>query len=219
VTAAHQVQPDGHLPAARERLHQAITQLIDPRTELANGVHAEIPSLIMQLYDAIPGAKGTGHSAARSLPPIWLDAARLYAWIDTQIRKWQPEYDHCQHCKHCTQTLPAVRRLEVLRGKRWRPQDTSKLQDYATQIENWAIEIDLLLTPQHVKHVAAACPACGHKTALRHDNAGDLVRVPALQIITDQGCTCVVCKAHWAPTHYMLLCKVLGFPVPEGVLE
>lgn len=240
-TAAHQIQPDGNLPQARQRLHDAIATLIDPHTELAGsptcpdchneacehdctqhtcpGHQTEVPSLYERLYDAMPGAQGTGHSPARSMPPMWLDAARLYAWIDTTTRKWQADYQHCQHCKHCTNTLPAIQRLQTMRAKRWRPQDTRQLEDYATQIEAWALEIDLLLTPQHVKHVTAACPSCGHKTALRRDNAGETVRVPALQIIAETGCTCVVCHAHWAPTHYMLLCKVLGFPVPEGVLE
>lgn len=217
MTAAH--QPDGDLPAARQRLTDAITTLTDPRTEPTDNGHAEVPPLYVQLYDAIPGAQGTGHSPARSMPPMWLDAARLYAWIDTSVRKWQNDYDKCTHCKHCSKSLPAIRRLETMAAKRWRPRDCALILDYASQLEAWTIEIDLLLTPQHVKHVAAACPSCGHKTALRRDSAGEMVRVPALQIIAETGCTCVVCKATWGPQLYMHLSRVLGFDLPEGVLE
>jgi len=212
------VHEDGNLPAARERLHQAITQLIDPHTELANGVHAEIPPLIMQLYDAIPGAQGTGHSAARSLPPIWLDAARLYACIDTQVRKWQTDYQHCPQCKHCSDTLPAVRRLETLQNKRWRPQDCRLLEDYAGQLENWVIEIDLLLTPQHKWHLPNPCPACDTAIVYRKDTAGDHVRQPALQI-GPMGCECLNCHYIWGPQLFQHLANVLGYPLPSGVLQ
>jgi len=219
MTAAN-IEPDGQLGPARDRLDDAITKLIDPQTQLANNKPAEIPALYLQLYDAIPGDRGTtNRSLARSMPPLWLDAARLYAWIDTTVRKWQPDYDHCKYCEHCSQALPVIGRLERLRAKRWRPQDTHQILDYAAQLENWAIEIDTLLTPQNIKHVAAACPSCNHKTALRRDNAGELVRVPALQIIAETGCTCVVCKAHWAPEYYLHLSRVLGFEMPAGVLE
>jgi hypothetical protein len=44
--------------------------------------------------------------------------------------------------------------------------------------------------------------------------------MPALQIVADAGCTCQACKKHtWLPQHYLLLCRVLGFDTPEGVLE
>ncbi len=49
------------------------------------------------------------------------------------------------------------------------------------------------------------CLAYGHKTALRRESAGELVRVPASQIVDEIGCTCVVCHAHWAPSHYLHL--------------
>ena len=45
------------------------------------------------------------------------------------------------------------------------------------------------------------------------------VRVPALQIIAEQGCTCLVCRACWTPDRYLLLCRVLGYSLPDGVLE
>jgi hypothetical protein len=64
-----------------------------------------------------------------------------------------------------------------------------------------------------------AVPACGATTVYRKDSTGELVRQPALQIVAEHGCTCQACRYTWAPSHYLLLCKVLGFELPAGVLE
>ena len=62
------------------------------------------------------------------------------------------------------------------------------------------------------------CPACNATAVYRRNSAGENVRVPALQIIAEQGCTCLVCHASWTPDRYLLLCRVLGFDLPRGVL-
>lgn len=214
--AAHQ-HPDGNLPKARERLTRAVEALIDSRGQLVNGKWAEIPSLYLQLYDSVPGEQGNGHTPARSMPPLWLDAVKLLSEIDGATRKWQPTYTKPLLRIHHL-FPPTICRLRELLQRSYRPQDTHLMDDYSNQLEGWVIDIETLLTPQHVKHVTAPCPSCNHKTALRRDSAGELVRVPVLQIVAEQGCTCLVCKAHWPPPLYMLLCKVLGFPVPEGVV-
>jgi hypothetical protein len=46
-----------------------------------------------------------------------------------------------------------------------------------------------------------------------------LVRVPALQIVADRGCTCQVCYHVWPPDLYTHLARVLGCGLPQGVLE
>ena len=51
------------------------------------------------------------------------------------------------------------------------------------------------------------------------DRSGERVRVPALQVIAEQGCTCVVCRTCWTPDRYLLLCRVLGFDLPAGCME
>ena len=52
----------------------------------------------------------------------------------------------------------------------------------------------------------------------RRDAAGEQVRIRALQIVADTGCTCQTCKHTWLPRHYLLLRRVLGFDTPEGVV-
>jgi hypothetical protein len=50
-----------------------------------------------------------------------------------------------------------------------------------------------LLPPWHVKHVSALC--LGNATHVYRPRRGrDTVRMPALQIIAETGCTCQACK-------------------------
>jgi predicted RNA-binding Zn-ribbon protein involved in translation (DUF1610 family) len=130
--------------------------------------------------------------------------------IDTALEIWQPQY---------TGTPPAVGRLRGLQARKWRPQDVHGIDQISAACEAWAKDITALLNPVSVKHVAAACPACGTKTIHRRDSGGELVRQPALQIVALQGCTCLHCHTTWAPQYYLHLCRVLGFDMPAGVLE
>jgi hypothetical protein len=79
--------------------------------------------------------------------------------------------------------------------------------------------VKVLLSPTSVKQLSAPCPACGAKSAFKRDSAGERVRAPALQIITELGCTCLVCRHTWAPELYLHLARVLGFETPAGVIE
>ncbi len=45
--------------------------------------------------------------------------------------------------------------------------------------------------------VATDAP-CGASTVYRKDSARERVRVPALHLVADQGCTCQACLAHVA---------------------
>lgn len=209
---------DGHLPAARTRLQRAVYALIDSRAQLVNGKVAHIPSLYLQLYDAVPGEQGNGHAPGRSMPPLWVDASMLLTQIDTAARRWKPAYT--QPVREVAHLLPpTICRLREILQQSWRPQDTRLMDDMSAQLEAWVIDVETLLTPPPRQTISAACPNCGHKTALRRDSAGELVRVPVLQVVAADGCTCLVCKAFWPPSHYMHLCRVLGFPTPEGVVN
>jgi hypothetical protein len=106
-----------------------------------------------------------------------------------------------------------------LAARPWRPQDTRSVEQIPGNVESWAVQIGALLDPQHVKHFSAACPACGATTVYRRDSAGERVRMPALQIVAETGCTCQACRHTWLPHHYLLLCTVLGFGPPAGILE
>ncbi|GFG74710.1 hypothetical protein MBOT_20750 [Mycobacterium botniense] len=109
-------------------------------------------------------------------------------------------------------------RLRAIQSRKWRPHDVADIHDKTGAIRKWAERITNMLTDTPVKHLPAACPACGKKTIYRHDSAGELVRQPALQITT-AGCVCQHCRTTWGPERFLFLAKVLGYELPAGVLE
>lgn len=200
--------PDGNINAARTRLEYAINRLCKPRMGVYHDRHLYAPSLYESLAGDLAGTQGDNRTPAKSLPPLWIDATQLKHDIDTQTRRWTPR---------CRATTPD--RLTLLKDKTWRPQDTDHVKGIAGQVDRWCDAIISLLDPESVKHISAPCPACGKATIYRRDKAGEVVRQPALRVVTNVGCTCQHCDAHWAPEKYIWLCKLLGFELPEGVLE
>jgi hypothetical protein len=66
------------LPAVLAALRRAVDALTEPQTGYVNGRAVTAPGLVDQLGEAIAGRQGTGNrSAARSLPPAWVDATDL----------------------------------------------------------------------------------------------------------------------------------------------
>ena len=112
-----------------------------------------------------------------------------------------------------------VDRIRALPDRRWRPQDVARMEQITAVLLDWAVDIGDMLNPPRKMTISAACPACGETTTHRRDKGGDRVRVPVLQVVADRGCTCLACGAHWAPTLYTHLSRVLGFELPDGVLE
>jgi hypothetical protein len=169
------------------------------------------PSLYKQLLDSIPTTKceGMGRLAGRSQPPLRTDALDLRIEIDDAVRGWLPESP--------VDTTPA--RLRAVAARPWRPQDTSGVEKIAVLLESWAVSVRSLLNTTAAKQLSAPCPACSATHVYRKDSAGELVRVPALQIITQIGCTCLVCRHTWGPELYLHLARVLGFEAPARVLE
>lgn len=202
---------DGELKPALTRMRRAVDDLIEPRATIVNNAVVKAPSLYMQLFDSIRGEQGTANgSAARSMPPVWVDAADMLNNIDLMVSVWQPGFSGVP---------PTVARLRLFVGQQWRPQDTRSVEQIAGIVEAWVSEIEGLLDPISTKYVSAACPACGERWAYRTDSAGEQVRVPALRIVTETGCTCQACGASWGPEKYLFLCNLLGFERPAGVLE
>lgn len=222
MTAPLPVSEDGNLPEALRRLGDAISALTDPRAEFADGKTHWVDSYYIELREALPGEQGSGHGVARSLPALWLDALDLLTEIDTAVRCWEPGDPGFDGDLTEAPTPPTVLRLRIIeklgcRGRNWRPQDTSKVEQIAGNVESWVASIKQLLTPTPAWTLPSPCPACGTKTVYRKDAAGDLIRRPALQI-GPAGCQCQACKHTWEPAYFTHLAAVLGYPLAEGVL-
>lgn len=226
MTSPHPLEEDGNIVAAMQRLDDAISALIDPKPEtrkLEDGsTRIEwLDPLYTQLVEAIPGEKKHRTGVSASQPPMWVDASDLLHRINQTVTSWE---------KHWPIPLPSmwpfayddeyptVQRLRILNRRKWRPQDTSTVESNAALIESWADKIRDLLADTPKLTLPNPCPACGEKIVYRRDSAGELVRRPALQIGA-HGCQCQNCQYLWEPAYYTHLAAVLGYDLPEGVLE
>jgi hypothetical protein len=198
---------DGNITAAATKLTRAVDRLCKPRMAVYHDQTRYALSLYRQLESDLAGTQGDTRTPAKSLPPLWIDAAQLRIDMDSQTRSWCPK----------EQGIP--QRLGNLSAKTWRPQDTDLVTEMARMVDMWCETILHLLDPESVKHITAACPSCGRSFVYRRDSAGESVRQPALKVVTNVGASCQHCDAHWAPDRYMFLCRLLGFDLPEGVLE
>lgn len=210
------IAPDESLPAALDALHAAVERLTDPRKECVDGAMYEAPSLYAELLREIPATSVGGDSYMtrhhRSKAPVWLDALDLRHQIDTRITTWATP-DKTSRRREVS--IPAL--LRAYASRSWRPQDSRMLTEQATELQGFALAILALLEPAHIKTLSAPCPSCEKRWVYRM-HAGEQVRQPALTIIAAEGCRCQACGATWLPEHYLLLCKVLGFDLPQGIV-
>lgn len=198
---------DGNIVAAHKKLSLAVDRLCKPRMAVYHDRTRYALSLYRQLQADLSGTQGDTRTPAKSLPPLWIDAAQLLVDMDAKTRKWYSK----------ERGIP--QRLGALAASTWRPQDTDHVTDIAKTVDGWCETIMHLLDPESVKHIAAPCPSCGRSFVYRRDSAGETVRQPALKVVTETGCTCQACDASWTPDRYLFLCTLLGFDLPEGVLE
>lgn len=200
---------EASLPDALDRLYAAVADLIDPAKQLVDGAVLVGPSAYEALLGEIP-ASASGENfhrgVGRSLPPVWCDAVDLRVTIDSRVKQLQPGGG----------STPA--RLRALAAKRWRPQDAREVREAAEEIAAWVLSIRALIEPERVKHISAPCPACGRRWSYRQ-SAGELIRTPALALVTESGCRCLECRAFWPPDRYLFLCKLLGLAAPAGVVN
>jgi hypothetical protein len=193
--------------AAKAKFERAVKSLTAPRPAVYHDTTVWVPSLWSVLVSELAGVQGDSKTPAKSIPPVHIDAVQLKADIEAQTRKWEPK------------APDPVAGLHWLAGKGWRPQDTDLVFGMARTVTGWADKIVAIIEPESTKFVDAACPSCGRRTVYRRDSAGEIVRQPALKIVAATGCTCQHCDAHWSPDRYLFLCRLLGFDLPEGVLE
>lgn len=198
---------DGNIQAARIKLARAVQKLCSPKPFPHGRDTLYAPSLYDTLKSDLAGTQGDNKAAAKSLPPVWIDALQLMFDMDSQTHRWIP--------------LPGStpQRLQLLTQKTFRPQDTDEVTGMARTVGQWCDRILALVEPESVKFIfGTPCPRCQKLTVYRRDSAGEVVRQPALRLIANVGCTCQNCQAHWPPEKYLFLQTLLGLEPTEGVI-
>lgn len=230
MNAAHNQRQD--LPAARRRLDYAISGLIDPQPvtvtrEDGSTTLSWLDPLFDQLADAVAGQSGE-RSGGQSTVPIWLAIVKLVDDINTQVRLWSPEWPH-PDLKH-TPVPTTIARLQALKDRKWRVEDTDHIDSISVTIDGWIATIRSKLDPEPVIYLmapppetgAAKCTACGTDYVWKPDpdENNKPKRQPALRVTKD-GCHCQnpKCGARWEPGSLRVLAAALGYPLPEGCLE
>lgn len=197
---------DGNLPQALTRLGDAIHQLFGPKPEWIPDQSRTVlvDSPYTQLLDAVSGTQGIGHSVPRSRPSANIEALDLLIEIEGGFAVWQPAGADTMH------------RVERLQGRRWRPQDTTRIDVITARINKWVKDIHTLLTDEHRwRLTSSACPRCEKTHVYRKDCAGDTVRTDALQV-TATSCTCQACRAVWPAAEFEFLATLIGCPPIAG---
>ncbi len=221
MTAAHEDgHEDGNLPAARNKLSNAISALIDPKPNtitLDDGTHRIewVDSLYDQLSDAVPGGQGNASRVPQSSPPMCIDAVDIMRKIEAATAEWEPR----PNIDVSINTPPiAIIRLQAIERRTWRPQDTTLVESIAAEIESWCEQIHTLLNPVKRWSLPNPCPACDTAIVYRRNSSDEIVRKAALDL-GPTGCVCLNCHTTWAPEYFQHLAKVLGYSLPTGVLE
>ena len=209
---AEPADSDGDLPAALSALRQAVDRLTAERTALINGQPVVAPRLVDQVADSIAGRQGTGnHQAARSPPNVWVDAVDLLNDMDTALRIWERNLPPF-HIPPAIAPATTVQRIRALADRRWRPQDTGRVQKLRLALVGWARDIDELLHPPRRMSLAGGLPGVQRNHGVPH-RCGRRPRTRAgpAKSTLKRGCICLACKASWGPERFLFLCEVLGF--------
>lgn len=192
---------------ATNELQAIVHRLMGPTTSYINNTYLEIPGLYMQLHVALDSCRSNAaSSAARSRPPMWIEAADVKLSIDTFIDSLR------FGCGGGTLT-----QLTTLGQRTWTVDDIGELRWITGKLRRYGEDIERLLNAEHVKELTVPCPACGTEYVERRDGSGDLVYSYALQASAEHGCTCQACGYYWAPNQLMELATDAGLPMPEGV--
>jgi hypothetical protein len=199
------------LRQARDHLRDACSALLAPQTaELVRdggSVTRHVgPSLMAQLRAAVAtGGEVTRGPRGTSRPlPIAPDVHDLLAALESDVALW-PWADRGTTEERITGTVNALCRTTNL----------DAITTVDRHLTAWCADIRRLLDPRRRLHLAAPCPACGHRMATTRDpDTGEPVQVHALQVgpAPDTGelqCTCLRCGALWDTHHLALLAGAL----------
>lgn len=205
------------LADARHALTAAVRALVDPlvvrEMTLAGLLERRAPGLLEQLATSVGvgserGGRGGGAGGSRVLidPTAHAlllrieDFARRELWrtepgvayVGTTVaaRVPVPELPAAERIRRCARYVAAV------------AQAPADIEWLTHQLADWASSIRALLDPSRRARPipGIACPACSVEWTARVDDAGDLVRVPALALWPNGETHCLACQHYWPLT-------------------
>lgn len=135
---------------------------------------------------------------AGSRAPCSMAALDLVVSIDSCVERWESGKGD------------TIDKLHRIVGRGWRPGDVSLMDDISAQLERWTVEASQLIGDAAVAvALRLPCPTCGSRYVYRRNNSSESVRTDALRL-TEDGCSCLGCRASWTPDEYHFLARLLG---------
>jgi hypothetical protein len=190
---------DGPLPLARRRLGDAVHALADPQPASVNGACHWTRPLYAELRASLRGGKTGRNGGQRSVFPCRLDVMCLLLDIDQVVAGWVPN-----------DKGDTIARLHSLAARAWRPMDVDLMAGYTSRLEEWVVSASEVVSQTPRLFLETACPRCQASFCYRR-NAGERVRQRALKV-TETGCVCGSCQAHWPPSEFHWLARLLHCP-------
>ncbi|SDN73451.1 DUF7341 domain-containing protein [Allokutzneria albata] len=212
----HQEHSD---PRELRRLHAdlraAVARLTEPAEHTVyrdNGTReiASVPSLLAQLEASLlHGAERRASSGGGSRMPLNVGAVQLLAEIQAGVTDLAAQARvRLTPGETVSARLTAV--TSVIGG--WISAEA--IRPVVTGLEAWARAINELLDPPRRMHLDAACPVCEARIVHQYDLAGDIVRLPALQV-SIHGCVCLACQTSWHGPGLKHLAALIDQPAIE----
>src|SRR5262249_13326036 len=91
-----------------------------------------------------------------------------------------------------------------------RPQDVATIGHYCDELAHWTIAATELLAPEPRVFLPMPCPRCGARFAYRFNSSGEQVRTGGALRVSERGCECGACHAHWQPEEFHWLARLIG---------
>lgn len=186
------VTQDLDLTMTRLALEIAVDQLTVPEgvaivRDDGSPITERVPSLLEQLEEAQESNSGRGGSfAARSKPPVWIDAVSLLAEVDRVV------------LPHARTRPTRVARVRAWAGAMHALTDRVDLEDVTAIAESWVRRTRALLDPRPAIEIAGPCPTCGESWIDMVNEEGEPVWRRTLRASTNPPAAwCEACTDRW----------------------
>lgn len=179
------------LSLPRLALEIAVDQLTKPeaapvKRDDGTPIRTPVPALLVQLAEAKDANSGRGGAfAARSKPPLWIDAVSLLDEIDTYV-------------SHFSSRQGRAGRVRAWAARMHDLTDLYSLEGQVELAESWVRRARALLDPDPPIELDGTCPVCKRGWVECADEEGEIVVRRALHATEgDLKAWCEHCSSRW----------------------